>query len=63
MIGFLKKINERKINIGDSNYIIKKDFVEDYEEFTDIYFHNDLDNRNIYLGSSYDKKKSMYSLK
>lgn len=57
-----KMLSSKKININDSDYIVKEDYIEDYDNYNELYYCNKSDNKNIYLGTCYENKNDMFNL-
>jgi len=57
-----KMLGSKKININDSDYIVKEDYIEDYDNYNELYYCNKSDNKNIYLGTCYKDKNDIFNL-
>ncbi len=57
-----KMLGSKKININDNDYIVKEDYIEDYDNYNELYYCNKSDNKNIYLGTCYKDRNDMFNL-
>ena len=56
-----KMLGSKKININENDYIVKEDYIEDYEDYNELYYSNNKD-KNIYLGTCYKDRNDMFNL-